>query len=51
MLHYQELVNDKNNLLRFLTMIWYIFPSREIPGNEKKIISELKNQLLKKKLG
>ena len=31
-------------------MILVIFSSREIPGNEKKI-SELKNQLLKKKLG
>ena len=44
-----RLVNDKNRFIEILNDDLVIFSSREIPGNEKKI-SELKNQLLKKKV-
>ena len=44
-----RLVNDKNRFIEIFNDDLVIFSSREIPGNEKKI-SELKNQLLKKKL-
>ena len=43
-----RLVNDKNRFIEILKNDLIIFSSREIPGNEKKI-SELKNQLLKKR--
>ena len=43
-----RLVNDKNRFIQILNNDLIIFSSREIPGNEKKI-SELKNQLLKKR--
>ena len=44
-----RLVNDKNKFIEIFNDDLVIFSSREIPGNEKKI-SELKNQLLKKKV-
>ncbi|MAZ46292.1 MAG: hypothetical protein CMM98_01785 [Rickettsiales bacterium] len=44
-----RLVNDKNRFIQAFDDDLVIFSSREIPGNEKKI-SELKNQLLKKKV-
>ena len=44
-----RLVNDKNRFIEIFNNDLIIFSSREIPGNEKKI-SELKNQLLKKKV-
>ena len=44
-----RLVNDKNRFIEILKNDLIIFSSREIPGNEKKI-SELKNQLLKKRV-
>ena len=44
-----RLVNDKNRFIEIFNDDLVIFSSREIPGNEKKI-SELKNQLLKKKV-
>ena len=44
-----RLVNDKNRFIEIFKNDLIIFSSREIPGNEKKI-SELKNQLLKKKV-
>ena len=44
-----RLVNDKNRFIEIFHDDLVIFSSREIPGNEKKI-SELKNQLLKKKV-
>ena len=44
-----RLVNDKNKYIEIFNDDLVIFSSREIPGNEKKI-SELKNQLLKKKV-
>ncbi len=43
-----RLVNNKNRFIEVFNDDLVIFSSREIPGNEKKI-SELKNQLLKKK--
>ena len=43
-----RLVNNKNRFIEIFNDDLIIFSSREIPGNEKKI-SELKNQLLKKK--
>ena len=44
-----RLVNNKNRFIEVFNDDLVIFSSREIPGNEKKI-SELKNQLLKKKV-
>ena len=44
-----RLVNNKNRFIEIFNDDLVIFSSREIPGNEKKI-SELKNQLLKKKV-
>ena len=44
-----RLVNDKNRFIEIFNDDLVIFSSREIPGNEKKI-SELKNQLLKKRV-
>ncbi len=44
-----RLVNNKNRFIEIFNDDLVIFSSREIPGNEKKI-SELKNQLLKKRV-